>query len=76
MQLAKDLEQLRTFYYNNGYLKFQVVDQKVTVSPDNKSVDILIVVSEGGVYRLKGYEIKGLSDRPADGQLHKYIDPP
>lgn len=72
--LAKDLEQLRTFYYNHGYLRFQVVEQKVTISPDNKSVDIMVRISEGSVYKIKDYELRGISAYPDESRdLHKYI---
>ncbi len=60
-QLAKDLDQLREFYFNHGYLRFEVVNQNVVISPDNKSVDILITVSEGPVYTLSGFDIQGSS---------------
>lgn len=74
VQLAKDLEQLRTFYYNHGYLRFQVVDQKVVVSPDNKSVDIIITISEGPVYKVKGFTITGLNDYPLEAkEINKYV---
>lgn len=76
LQLAKDLEQLRTFYFNRGYLRFEVLEQKITISPDNKSVDILIRIKEGEIYKLKGYELRGLSAYPEDvKKLNKYINP-
>ncbi len=76
VQLAKDLEQLRTFYYNHGYLRFQVTDQKIIISPDNKSVDIIIRVNEGPQYKVKGYAIKGLAAYPQDlHTLNTYLDP-
>lgn len=75
VQLAKDLDQLRTFYLNHGYLRFQVVDQQTVVSPDNKSVDIIIRISEGAVYKIKGYDIQGLSAYPEETKaVHKYLD--
>jgi outer membrane protein insertion porin family len=74
VQLAKDLEQLRTFYYNHGYLRFQVVDQQVVISPDNKSVDIVIRIQEGNVYKIKGFELRGLSHYPQESEeLYKYL---
>ncbi len=73
--LAKDLDQLRTFYLNHGYLRFQVIDQRVVVSPDNKTVDIFIRISEGPIYKVKGYEINGLSAYPEENKaVHDYVD--
>ncbi len=75
VQLGKDLEQLRTFYYNHGYLRFQVIDQQTVISPDNKTVDIIIRISEGPIYRIRGYELRGLSAYPEESRtLHGYID--
>lgn len=73
VQVMKDLDALRNFYLNRGYLRFQVVDQKVTVSPDNKSVDILIRISEGPVYKVSGFDIQGLSS-PAYEEDKKTIE--
>ncbi|MBS0352195.1 MAG: outer membrane protein assembly factor BamA, partial [Proteobacteria bacterium] len=80
VQLAKDIEQLRTFYYNHGYLRFQVVDQNVVVSPDNKTVSIFITISEGPQYRVKGVEAQGLSGYPVESvdvnaYLHRLFKP-
>lgn len=76
VQLAKDLEQLRTFYFNHGYLRFQVVDQQTIISPDNKSVDIIVRINEGPVFKVKGWAIQGLDHYPLESQeLHKYMNP-
>lgn len=74
-QLAKDLEQLRKFYLDRGYLHFQVVDQQIIISPDNKSVNILITVSEGEQYTIGGVEVQGLSTEYATDEpiVHRLI---
>lgn len=60
-QLSKDLEALRKFYLDRGYLHFQVTDQQIIISPDNKSVSILIRITEGPQYTIGGVELHGLS---------------
>jgi outer membrane protein insertion porin family len=73
--LAKDIEQIRTFYYNHGFLRFQVVDQQIIVSPNNKSVDVIVHIKEGGVFTLAGYEINGLVNYPTESKdLEKYLN--
>jgi outer membrane protein insertion porin family len=72
--IAKDLDQLRTFYYNHGYLRFQVIDQQTVVSPDNKTVDITITIKEGPVYTIKDYQLLGLEAYSEDARvLRSYL---
>ena len=64
-QLEKDLELLHNFYYDHGYLRFQVVNQNVKISPDHKSVTIVIYVNEGPIYKLAGFKVNNLSTNNA-----------
>ncbi len=57
--LAGDLEALRTFYLNQGYLKFQVSDTKVSISPDKKGVYITLTLDEGKPYTVKSVKFRG-----------------
>ncbi len=57
MQLQKDLDALRNFYYDHGYLKFKILAQDVNYTPNHKKVDVVITFSEGPVYRISGYQI-------------------
>lgn len=58
-KLNADLESLRSFYMDRGYLRFKVDSTQVSMSPDKKSVYIVIHVTEGAIYRIKGYELSG-----------------
>lgn len=58
-KLQHDLESLRNFYYDHGYLKFKVISSQVTITPNRKDVYITIRVDEGDVYRIKGYGLTG-----------------
>jgi outer membrane protein insertion porin family len=58
-QLTADLEQLRLFYLNNGYLKFKIEGTQVSLSPDKKHVYITIRVQEGSLYRIGAIRFGG-----------------
>ncbi len=58
-KLQKDLDALKTFYLDRGYLRFNIDSSQVTITPNRKDVYITIRVTEGGVYRIKGYNLSG-----------------
>ncbi|APV52113.1 outer membrane protein assembly factor BamA [Betaproteobacteria bacterium GR16-43] len=51
-QLTADLESLRTFYLNRGYIEFNIESTQVSITPDREKIFITIVVTEGPVYRV------------------------
>ncbi|MFC3022363.1 outer membrane protein assembly factor BamA [Vibrio zhugei] len=57
--LAGDLEKLKSFYLNRGYLKFKVESANVSISPDKKGVYITLNVHEGKPYTVNSVEFKG-----------------
>ncbi|WP_072669997.1 outer membrane protein assembly factor BamA [Vibrio injensis] len=57
--LAADIEALRTFYLDRGYLKFQVESTHVSISPDKKSVYITLNLNEGLPYTVKDVQFRG-----------------
>ena len=48
---ADDKSLLRSFYYNNGYKDFQIIEEKIDYN--DKSIDIKIVVDEGSQYFIR-----------------------
>ncbi|MCH9644874.1 MAG: outer membrane protein assembly factor BamA [Gammaproteobacteria bacterium] len=60
-QLDTDLQNLRNFYLNHGYLQFRVVSKNVKISDDNKSVYITVTVSEGPIYSISGIGVKSVA---------------
>jgi len=58
-KLAADLESLRSYYMDRGYLEFQVTSTQVTITPDKRDVFITVNVKEGGLYMLKSYSLSG-----------------
>ncbi|WPC74757.1 outer membrane protein assembly factor BamA [Vibrio porteresiae] len=57
--LAGDLEKLKTFYLDRGYLKFKVESTEVSISPDKKGVYITLNINEGKPYTVKSVDFKG-----------------
>ncbi|QPF74889.1 outer membrane protein assembly factor BamA [Roseateles sp. DAIF2] len=58
-KLNADLETLRSYYLNRGYLEFAVTSTQVTISPDKQSINIAITVSEGQPYTVTGVKLEG-----------------
>jgi outer membrane protein insertion porin family len=58
-KLTADLESLKSYYLDQGYVQFQVVSQQVTISPDRKDITISININEGKQFRVGGIKITG-----------------
>ena len=65
--LAGDIEALKSYYLDRGYLKFQVDSTQVSISPDKKGVYITLGLDEGKPYKVKDVKFRGeLIGREAD----------
>ncbi len=58
-KLAGDIEALRSFYLNRGYLEVQVESTQVSISPDKKDIFVTINVNEGKKYTVTGIRLEG-----------------
>lgn len=58
-KLNADLETLRSYYQDRGYLDFRIESAQVALSPDKTSIAITINVHEGPKYVVSGYELDG-----------------
>ena len=58
-KLNADLETLRAYYLNRGYLEFNVESTQVAISPDKQDITITINVVEGQPYIVTGVKLEG-----------------
>ena len=58
-KLNSDLEKLRAYYINRGYLEFAIESTQVTISPDKQTISIAISVREGQPYTVTSVRLEG-----------------
>jgi outer membrane protein insertion porin family len=58
-ELNADLETIRAYYTNRGYLEFDVESTQVTISPDKQDISITISVREGQPYTVTAVRLEG-----------------
>lgn len=58
-KLSADLEKLKSFYMNQGYLEFAVESTQVSISADKQDVYITVNVTEGERYQVSSVKLAG-----------------
>jgi len=71
-KLAADLETLRSFYLNRGYLEFSIDSTQVSISPDKTDIYITVNLVEGPKYTVSDVKLAGDMLVPED-ELRKLV---
>jgi outer membrane protein insertion porin family len=71
-KLTADLETLKSFYLNQGYLEFAVDSTQVSISPDKQDIYITVNVIEGDKYTISDVKLAGEMQLPED-ELQKLV---
>src|ERR687891_1343619 len=71
-KLAADLETLRSFYLNRGYLDFSLESTQVSITPDRRDIYITVNVVEGEIYTVSDVTLAGQTLVPRE-ELEKLI---
>ena len=58
-QFGADLENLRSYYQDRGYLDFEIISTDVSITPGKDEIFISINLSEGDLYTISDFDIQG-----------------
>ena len=58
-KLTADLENIRSYYLNRGYLEFVIESTQVSITPDKKGVYLTISIREGSKFTVKDVRLAG-----------------
>ncbi|NSL55029.1 outer membrane protein assembly factor BamA [Uliginosibacterium aquaticum] len=58
-QLLADIEELRSWYLDRGYLNFSIESTQVSITPDKQDVYVSLAINEGELYRIGSVKLAG-----------------
>src|SRR5207237_5473836 len=71
-KLAADLESLRAYYQNRGYLDFSIESTQVSITPDRHDIYITVNLVEGEKYNVSRVQLSGQMIVPRE-ELEKLV---
>lgn len=58
-KLSGDLEKLRSYYLDRGFINFKINSTQVTITPNKQDIYITINLTEGSVYTIRDIKLTG-----------------
>src|SRR5262245_4029841 len=71
-KLSADIETLRSYYQNRGYLDFRIESTQVSITPDRHDIYITINITEGDKYTVTEVQLAGQLLLPRE-ELEKLV---
>ena len=71
--LTSDIEKIKSFYLDRGYLNFKILATNVSITPNKKKLQINIDIEEGEKYTFSKISISGELDEFDENNLKKQI---
>jgi outer membrane protein insertion porin family len=72
-KLSADIESIRTFYMNSGYMDFAVESTQVSISPDKNDIFITLNIAEGEKYTFSKISVAGSQTVVTHDEVRKLI---